>query len=267
MNKWLKKFFNIKANKKVASPKKSTYRRPIPPPKTVKPDIIKPIQSMTPLDPNTPTIEPPTVYSNAFGVLDKTMLEEKNIERYTWYTCRDSFAGVFKKPLEQFPFSHPAGTTKNIEVFFNKLENKLKLKKNRTTFLATDKPNITIVKPSLWWRKYHIRRSLFTILLRAAPKYDIEKDNFKETLYTDPYLALTKEAVKQFLKGKTLAPKKECPYGWRDAFKDKKTKEEILQILQKPPKKQPAAMEMKEENQPIPVGEVIGNLTHNTGTK
>ena len=153
-----------------------------------------------------------------------------------WYGCRESFQNVFKKDMETFAFSHKPKVSKDVATFISAFEDKLKLKKNRTTFNLTDKENVILVNPSKWWRKYLIRRSLFTILLRAAQNYSIKKDNFEEALVSDPYAKATKAAIDLFLKRYTLVKKKHINSGWRNTFLNMKEKK-ALEILTKPPKK------------------------------
>lgn len=153
-----------------------------------------------------------------------------------WYSCRESFQSIFKKNIETIAFSHKPKTGENIATFIRIFEDKLKLKKNRTTFFLTDKNNILLVNPSAWWRKYLIRRSLFTILLRAAQAYDIKKDNFEEALYSNDYSRETKAAINLFLKRYTLVKTAHINSGWRNTFRNKGEKK-ILEILIKPPKK------------------------------
>jgi hypothetical protein len=155
----------------------------------------------------------------------------------SWVACREVFGGHFTKKTENFAFSHKPKCGINIAAFFARFEDQLKLKKNRTLFTLTDKNNIIIVIPSLWWRKYLVRRSLFTILLRAAQAYVIERDNFEDALFSDPYAKETKIALRAFLKGQTFAKKKMLLYsGWKATFANKR-EPEVLNILQKPPKK------------------------------
>lgn len=93
-----------------------------------------------------------------------------------------------------------------------------------------------------------MHRSLFTILLRLGQYYDIEKDNWEETMFNNPgkgedsvYLKNTEYAVRRFLAGYTKYTGWRC--GWYNAFylgggwsKEvmTPTKEEIRKLLVKP---------------------------------
>ncbi len=145
-------------------------------------------------------------YAGKFGILNYS-INQTSAHIPSWMGCREVFAGYFKRKIENFAFSHKAKCGVNVAAFIARFEDKLKLKKNRTLFTLTDKDNIIIVTPSDWWKKYLIRRSLFTILLRAGQTYDVEKDNFEKALFSDPYAKETKAALIAFLKGQTFAKK------------------------------------------------------------
>lgn len=190
-----------------------------------------------PVDEQTIKIATPQNYAGQFGVPQYSQTQA-GASIPQWHSCRESFSGVFKKGMESFAFSHAPKKGKDIAAFFARFEDQLRLKKNRTFFTLTNKENVLIVRPSLWWRKYLIRRSLFTILLRSAQGYSIDKDNFLEALFSYQYANETKVAIGLFLKKYTLVEKKSINNGWRNTFVNKSEKD-VLKILQKPPPPKP----------------------------
>lgn len=160
---------------------------------------------------------------------------------HNWIGCREVFSHSFKKKIEEFAFSHKKGVGLNIQAFINAFEQKLRLKKNKTLIHLTSSSTVSIVVVPEWWRKYAIRRQLFTILLRAGQNYEPKKDNFEKALYSDPYATATKEAVKSFLNRHTFCKKNQINHkGWRETFGGKK-RADIEKILQRPPPKKEIA--------------------------
>ena len=79
----------------------------------------------------------------------------------------------------------------------------------RTQVGPTEYPNITWIKLSQFWLNDKMRKSFFTILLRAARHFnsqadDLEKE-FERALFKDDqgYFNKTKPAVERFMKGFT----------------------------------------------------------------
>lgn len=198
-----------------------------------------------------------TVYAGAFS---KVEFSSKNKEgklepyQYSWETCREIFADYFTAKLESFYFSHKPNQTENIQKFFVKVEKTLGLKNkdNHTVIKKTDKPNISLIIVPEWWRKYIVRRSLFTILLRSANNYNEKEnggeitDNFELALFSDKYAIETKPAVELFMKGNTFCKKNTFGYGWRDTFMYPANTSRLI----KPPKKV-VKVEDKKELKPI----------------
>lgn len=122
----------------------------------------------------------------------------------TWHKCREQFAPFWKPEVDGFFFSHESGhlTRQGIADFVCRAEKVLELE-GESTFSPTTIPTISWVEPHGFWKQCFMRRSLFTVLLRAGRQYKIDLDNFEEALYSEKYLNETKTAVMRFLFGFT----------------------------------------------------------------
>jgi hypothetical protein len=156
-----------------------------------------------------------------FGVPgDKDEEGRQKCRRY--YSCRDYFQDQkdnAKSNLEEFWFCHGAAVQgQNVAAFFEEVEKRLRVKP-RSKFGPTSRTEIMWVQWSPFWRKYSMRRSLFTALLRAAVAYDPTnpETNFDYALRSQYYTRNTKAAVDAFLSGNTVYTG--APHlGWHDAF-------------------------------------------------
>ena len=118
-----------------------------------------------------------------------------------WYNCRD----IFNKKLFDltlFFFSHDIGQDNHVIAFITKIENILDVQP-RSKFGPTQRKSIMWIQPSKWWTWRVMRRSLFTILIRAVREYLPTKDNFEDVIASDKYLRDTKYAFYRFLEGNT----------------------------------------------------------------
>jgi hypothetical protein len=181
----------------------------------------------------------PTTYAGAFSKI------YENGSQDSWQSCREVFAASFTRKCETFLFSHKPNTTAAIQAFFSKIENILKLKKNRTVVIPTTKANISYIQVPDWWRKYLIRRSLFTILLRSGQNYKPQIDNFEQALYSDRYANETKEALAAFLSGNTFCKRASIHSGWRNTFSQQNANF-VKGVLMRPPQKQ--VVELKDDS-------------------
>lgn len=147
-----------------------------------------------------------------------------------WDHCREQFSAKFNESIDGFYFSHPKGKSIDIAVFINKFEKLVEAQKF-STFSRTEKQTIMWIEPSSFWRDCPIKRSFFTIVLRCALNYDLEKDNFDDVFFGDykenSYIKETKSAVLRFMFGFTkfngsvskislTAPV--IKHGWREEF-------------------------------------------------
>ena len=169
-----------------------------------------------------------TQYRPSIGSFGKPKLCEG--DRYvvtTWHHCREIWHNQMYN-AKLFFYVHPAARNKSLSTFFGKIEDKLNLS-IRTVFGPTQKKTILYVKPSKWWLRYAMRRSLFTILMRSSCAYDFELDNFQDALYSNYYASKSRNAIEHFLNGNTVYTGKKR--GWFKQFGEKQLEEYELHKL------------------------------------
>lgn len=135
-------------------------------------------------------------------------------EAGTWHRCREVWHNYLKN-LNLFFYSHDTGKTRAIAAFMGKIETILDIHP-RSHFGPTQRKTICWVEPSAWWTRLAMRRSLFTILLRAGHSYKIDDDNFEQALYSHRYAEETWYAVQRFLAGNTTYTGRRR--GWYNQF-------------------------------------------------
>ena len=148
-----------------------------------------------------------------------------------WFYCREIFHHVLFR-LKLLFFAHEANKGVNIAAFLTEIENRLNVQP-RSEFGPTQRKTIMWVRPSKWWLQYSMRRSLFTILLRAGCNYNFSKNNFEEAVGAEKYLKKTIYAFDRFMRGYTkyVGHKR----GWYKQFYHlSPTADEIDKLLQKP---------------------------------
>src|SRR5581483_3766707 len=99
----------------------------------------------------------------------------------------------------------------------------------------TNDKNILHIQLSPWW-KYPVRRSFLTACLRAGQQFtEHTVAGFEKALYSQHYLASTKQAVSVFLGGRTACRLKKVTSqnfgGWYNHFLGRKTEEAVRQTL------------------------------------
>ena len=122
-----------------------------------------------------------------------------------WYSCREYFQGNSGR-IKRLLFVHKKGAGKAVATFLHRVERMLKLGKTEFGFSAcgpTQHNKLMWIEPSSWWIKKPMRRSFLTAMLRAGQNYNIARNNFESTLWTNRYLRQSKYAVRRFLKGYT----------------------------------------------------------------
>jgi hypothetical protein len=148
-----------------------------------------------------------------------------------WYFCRDIFHNILFN-LKMFFLSHESNKGSSIAAFMQRIEEKLDIQP-RSEYGPTQRKTIMWIKPSKWWIKYGMRRSLFTCLLRAGSNYSISKDNLYSAIEGDKYLSKTPYAFKRFMDGNTKYTGRKR--GWFKQFCDlSPTDQEIDKLLVKP---------------------------------
>jgi len=157
--------------------------------------------------------------------------------RVHWDHCREQFASKFDETINGFYFSHPEYKSHNCAEFLTKFENVVGIYDSEIPFICssfakTSKSKITWVEPSNFWIEHPIKRSLLTIILRCGINYDIDKDNFEDTLFSEEYkenvyLRDSKSATMRFMFGFTEycgelptigAYTTVIKHGWREEF-------------------------------------------------
>lgn len=154
---------------------------------------------------------------------------------FSFEKCREKFALNFKVGTNGFYFKHsgfngtrPANKSKNIAVFIKKTEAILQ-QTEFSGFALTNRDTIVWVEPSMFWKSCRMRRSLFTILLRAGIPYIAQKDNYEQALFEEPYILPTRLAIMRFMFGftKYVGPSMDCETstyeykGWKNIFEAK----------------------------------------------
>lgn len=175
-----------------------------------------------------------TCYSPCIGGFARTQVIKGNRHRVDhWYSCRDIFHNILWN-LKVFFFCVPARKGRAVSQFMEIIEEKLDVQP-RSEFGPTQNNKIIWVKPSVWWTKLGMRRSLLTILLRAGINYSPKKDNFEEAINSDKYLSKTIYAFNRFMAGNTKYAGRKI--GWYKQFYDMNlNNEDIDKLLIKPQK-------------------------------
>lgn len=128
-----------------------------------------------------------------------------------WDHCREQFLGKFKKDTPGFYFSHKQNCRVNIAGFILKFEEIIRAENaevSPTIFCETERDTAMWIEPNSFWRNCIMKKSLFTLLLRCASNYDVEKDNFDDAIFgcnykENKYARETKSAIMRFLFGFT----------------------------------------------------------------
>ena len=149
-----------------------------------------------------------------FGLLHHDKEVQDTWRHYNWIDCRETFQQR-SKGIKRFLFYHRKNRGRHVAAFIEQVERKLG-KRKFTTFGPTQWDSVIWVKPTAFWSMDDMRRSLFTILLRAGQSYNLTRDNFDAALYSNQYARLTKPAVEKFLKGYTQY--KGFNIGWYSEF-------------------------------------------------
>ena len=132
-----------------------------------------------------------------------------------WIHCRERFGPKLVSPYDGFFFSHERKDV-NIASFILKTEEVLEISKS--IFRKTNRYYATWISPSDFWLQCDVRKSLFTILIRAGVNYDLALDNYEEALFSVKYSKETMLAIQRFLLGFTKVVYKRYNNGWVNVF-------------------------------------------------
>lgn len=158
----------------------------------------------------------------AFGYPTETIVHRPDGTSYlrptlSWGSCRDGFQIVQNSSLiTGFCFTHPPTRGYHATCFLAKVEDKLGIQ--HSSYLSTETNYITWVIPSPWWFTSEMRKSFYTLMLRAAYHYDQQRDNFDVAMHQIQYIRETKSAVDKFLAGYTVydyTPEDTCDHWFR----------------------------------------------------
>lgn len=145
-----------------------------------------------------------------------------------WHNCRDIFNRQLFN-LDLFFYATDVGQARHVAHFLNKIEEMLNIEP-RSEFGPTQRKCIMWIRPSKWWTYRVMRRSLFTILLRAGREYLVAQDNFEHVIKSEKYLDNTRYAFDRFLSGHTHYTGKNR--GWYKQFYEYNlSKDEIDKLL------------------------------------
>ena len=154
----------------------------------------------------------PGQFSTAKNQPDGTMIAEQ------WWDCRELFQEDFTKKIKTILFAHKSGSFHRVRDFISIAEELLDAATSEVG--PTQRKTISYIIPSDFWTQCPMRRSFFSILLRAGMKYN---GDFDDALYKNSYVAMTRSAVERFFGGHTHYHGRET--GWCDQFSGKSEKQ------------------------------------------
>lgn len=149
-----------------------------------------------------------------------------------WTRCREIFHNLLFH-ARIFFYRHHRG--KAVATFIAEIEERLNVFP-RSQMGPTQRKGIIWIRPSRWWTFLAMRRSLFTILLRAGSFYKTTKPNFEEAIQKEKYLKNTLYAFDRFMQGHTKYTGRKR--GWYKQFGQlNPTEADIDKLLVKPENK------------------------------
>jgi len=128
----------------------------------------------------------------------KSRLKDGSMTVGQWYYCRDLWH-TESRTARLFLYSHVAGKSRAIAAFIRRFEEIMQIAPF-SKIGPSQRKTITWIDQADWW-KTSMRRSLFTLLLRVAPKYVSDKDNFYEALYGIEMTRQSRPAIERFMAG------------------------------------------------------------------
>ena len=137
-------------------------------------------------------------------------LEPEASKPIVWDHCREQFLGKMTSEIKGFYFSNYYEKSEDVASFVAKFENILAVSHENfilSNFNKTDKDNILWISPSRFWFDCMLKKSLFTLVLRASLNYDIKIDNFENCFFGEfqenKLIKETKTAFIRFMYGFT----------------------------------------------------------------
>lgn len=163
-----------------------------------------------------------------------------DIYPYLYETCRERFARQWNENTDGFYFKHPENKGDSVAAFLRKTEIILK-QEHYSNFAKTNRDTVLWIEPSKFWKSCRMRRSLFTILIRAGMNYNPSIDDYEQSLFSYKWAKATKIGIMRFLYGftKYAGPKIDDKIGsletrgWKFVF-ESQTEQSIIDFLKWP---------------------------------
>ncbi len=141
-----------------------------------------------------------------------------------WFWCRDLWHFESRK-VRLFLYSHLPCKGRAIVSFLRQFEDIVKVQP-LSKFGPTQRKTVTWIEQSKWWTS-SMRRSLFTLLMRASVRYNFE--NFYEALYSIEMTRETRPAIERFMAGHTSYRGNRT--GWYSQFGRNLSLEQLEKLL------------------------------------
>lgn len=140
--------------------------------------------------------------------------------RSNWYKCREMFAKQFSENIDGFYCSlEKECSADGLPEFLAITEDILKIE-SPSVYQKSTHPLAIFIRPSSFWKTCPIRRSLFTILVRAGLAYRPQYNSWEDAIYTQDYIKITRKAVLRFMYGCTkFVPGERDRAGWVTTFR------------------------------------------------
>ncbi len=139
-----------------------------------------------------------------------------------WHSCRETFNTSQESAARLLFVADVDNNRRRVVSFIKHAERIIGVpEKSRAKFNLTNVPGVIFINMGRFWSYSKVRRSLFTILLRASDNYDPKKKDFELTAKANEYLSDTWAAFERFMQGHTTL-KRHSSFddydGWYDFF-------------------------------------------------
>jgi hypothetical protein len=177
-------------------------------------------------------VQPHTTPSR--GSFARVSSETDKLNYGSFYHCRETFYNT-EASIDFLLMFHDPGKSQNICEFFWEFERRLGHSK-LSDMGPTNSQRLTWIKPSDFWKRNAMRKSLVTILLRMGQEYNHETKNFEQALFSNEYYTYTtatRTAVNRFLQGYTWYSGSNT--AWVNQFSGMTDQETVNSLLTKRP--------------------------------
>lgn len=126
-------------------------------------------------------------------------MNQKDNECYGWFYCRENFQDIGKMKIL---FQHPANKGANIASLIRDVEKMIKIRPF-TQCGPTQSPRVSWINASSWWYRTKMRKSFFTMMLRAGQFYNMDhkRSGIEKAFFEQEYGQFTQNAICRFLDG------------------------------------------------------------------